>query len=160
MAEAIPLRTLDIDWADLEIAFRDNVSGVKSYLDLETGEVVAIIDERDLDADSVAREPERFEDIPGFTREEGLEVLHAFVDELPPGEQRDELRSLVGQPGALARCMERLAADVHLFNNYCMFEELCIYERLMLWLAAMGVNARHPPPAGPTLFLISSPAAV
>jgi len=112
MAEAIPLRTLEIDWADLEIAFRDNVSGVDSFLDLETGEVVAIIDENDLDARNVAREPERFSPIPGF-----------------------------------------------LFNSYCQFEELAIYERLLYWLAALGINARQAPPGGPTLFMVSSPAS-
>ena len=44
------MRTLDIDWADLEIAFRD--AGSESHLDTESGDVLSIVDgfddERDL----------------------------------------------------------------------------------------------------------------
>jgi len=156
MAEAILLKMLDVDWADLEIAFRDAISGVQSYLDLGSGEVVVIIDEHDLDAEHVARCPDRFLPIPAFSTSEGIEVLREFVAQLPSSELRRRLEFHCQAPGGLKRCLEILAESARLFDRFTRFEEQAIFERLHWWLAAHGIQAQQLPPRPPQLSLIAS----
>ena len=156
MAEAIQLKQLDVDWADLEIAFRDAVSGVQSYLDLGSGEVLVIIDENDLDAGLVTHCPDRFLPIPAFTTSEGIEVLREFIAQLPSSELRRRLDQSAQGPGGLTRCLEILAESARLFERFSRFEEQAIYQRLHWWLAAHGIQAQQPPPRPAAMALVAS----
>ncbi|MBN2360558.1 MAG: hypothetical protein JXR83_13970 [Deltaproteobacteria bacterium] len=155
MAEAISLKTLDVDWTDLEIAFRDAVSGVQSYLDLGTGEVLVVIDQHDLDADEVASCPDRFLAIPAFSTSEGIEVLREFIVQLPAGELRGRLEQGCRGAGGLKRCFEILAEEGWLLDRFTQFEEQAIYERLHWWLTAHGIRPQRPPPRSPRLALVA-----
>lgn len=155
MAEAIALRYIDIDWIDLEIAFRDSATGISSYLDLESGEVVDYVDTSDITYRLIKKYPDRFAKIPVFSTREGIEVLCSFIDQLPPSNLRAKLRRAAKGPGVLTRCLNVLAQSAHLFDRFTRFEEQAIGERLTLWLASMGLQSSQLPPFTPTLHLIS-----
>ena len=119
------MRTLTVDWADLEIAFRD-ATGAESHLDKETGEVVTLMkgfeDEPEL-RQKLKRSPGRFLRLPvvdaAFTRE----VLHTFIARLQAGAVRDKLLEAEHGPGGIARSMQMLRDDKPLFASYSRFEQ-------------------------------------
>ncbi|HEY1099410.1 MAG TPA: hypothetical protein VGF99_10795, partial [Myxococcota bacterium] len=74
------MRTIDIDWADLEIAFRD--AGSESWLDTTAGEVVSIVDGFDDEAEireRLTRFPGRFVRIPPVDKQWSTDVLARFI---------------------------------------------------------------------------------
>ena len=53
---------LDVDWADLELAFRD-ATGTENYLDLLSGEVLSVVpgfSDEEESRDQIRKEPRRF----------------------------------------------------------------------------------------------------
>ncbi|MFH1808031.1 MAG: UPF0158 family protein [Pseudomonadota bacterium] len=154
MASAIPLKTLEIDWADLEIAYRDSTTGIESFLDRETGEVVTVFDRDQPEWGLVRRQPERYLRVPGYRCEEARAVLRGFVQQLHEGETRSALEGALQSPAALSRCSEILAENALLLDDFAHFEERAIYERLMLWLGALGICAEQPPPFAVCLALV------
>jgi hypothetical protein len=146
MASAIALKTLDIDWADLEIAYRDSSTGIESYLDRETGEVLNVFDREQPEWGLVRRQPERFLRVPGYRSDEARAVLRGFVQQLHASATRATLERALQEPAALSRCSEILSQSAQLLDDFAHFEERAIYERLLLWLGALGICAEQPPP--------------
>ncbi len=145
MSAAITIKNLDIDWDDLEIAYRDSATGIESFLDLHDGEVVAIFDPKEPMKGFVARHPERYVSIPFFRRADAIVVLRSFAQKMPLGSLRERLLDALPHPGALRRCNDLLECSAKLKQQYEQFEERAIFERLLLWLTAIGVCARSAP---------------
>lgn len=156
MAAAITLRTLDIDWAELEVAYRDSAAGMQSYLDTASGELLDTHDPAD--SEQLAADPDRFAPVPVFSARDGIEVLRAFVEQLPQGPDRRLLARAARGPGALARCEVVLARAPRLGSEFRLFEEQVIAERLLYWLAALGLRARAPHPRLYSVPLVSAPS--
>ena len=76
------MRTLDIDWADLELAFRD-ATGAESWLDQESGEILTLVrgfdDERDI-KDKLKRFPTRFLKLAPVDKSFTRETLASFIE--------------------------------------------------------------------------------
>lgn len=152
------LKTLDIDWIDLEIAFRDTASGMRSYIDLVSGEVIAVGSEPDPRQRELDRDPDRYLEVPLYSSDQGVEVLRTFVTDLVAGVERQRLNSALETDAPLRRCEEVLAENALLYERFCLYEEQIIFERLLLWLVSMGVCTRDVPPtmvqSGPLLSLL------
>jgi hypothetical protein len=127
------MKTLDVDWADLEIAFRD--AGTESHLDRDSGAVLSIVDgfddERDL-RERLARFPGRFVRIVPVDRAFSLSVLERFV-----AKQRAATRTRFGdvaEPGGFSRAMALLRDDKALLSAWSRFEQnelLRVIERFL-----------------------------
>lgn len=135
------MRKLDVDWADLELAFRD-ATGAESYLDLESGEVETIVpgflDEQEL-RDRVRQEPQRFVHLEpldtGFTRS----ALEAFVATLPSGSERRALEAAQRKVGGLTRAMELLEHSTSTLEAFHRFEQGCLWAHIEGVLRSAGV---------------------
>lgn len=147
------MRTLDIDWADLEIAFRD-ATGSESWLDRDSGEVLTVIagfdDERDV-REKLKRYPGRFVRVlpleASFTRE----VLDAFIARLEKGRRRKALEDASAGPGGIARTMALLREDKPTLAAFARFEQSELVRRIEAFLADNGLRSGTTPPS-PELF--------
>lgn len=140
------MRTLNIDWADLEIAFRD--AGTESYLDLESGEVVSIVegfdDERDL-RERLARFPGRFSRIVPVDRAFAHGVIDRFVHS-QRGATKKKLAEAAAGPGGLSRVMSVLREDKAALTSFSRIEQAELLKTIETWLKAQNVSSRETAP--------------
>lgn len=141
------MRQLDVDWADLELAFRD-ATGTENYLDTRSGEVVSILsgfdDERDL-REQLVRFPGRFLRIhpldAGFTKR----VLEAFATGLPKGDLRARLDEVRHGAGGVARSMQVLHEEGRTWAQWSRFEQGELWQEVARFLVDHGIAAPRAP---------------
>jgi hypothetical protein len=147
------MRTLDIDWADLELAFRD-ATGAESWLDRESGEVLTVVkgfdDERDI-REKLKRSPQRFVRVQPLDASFTRDVLAAFIARLAPGRTKKELEEAAEGPGGIARTMALLKGDKPTLAAFARFEQAELVRRVEAFLAGHGIKSGTEPPA-PDLF--------
>jgi hypothetical protein len=135
------MRTVEIDWADLEIAFRD--AGTESYLDRDSGEVVSIVDgfddERDL-RDRLARFPGRFVRIVPVDRAFSARVVDRFLA-AQKGATARRLREAFAGAGGLSRVMAALREDKALLQSFARYEQAELLKTIEAFLTAHGLSS-------------------
>ena len=140
------MRTLDIDWADLEIAFRD--AGTESYLDLEGGDVLSIVDgfddERDL-RERLARFPGRFARIVPVDRAFTTGVVGRFVAS-QKGALKKKLTEAFDGPGGISRVMAVLKEEKGAMTAYSRLEQSELLKTIETWLKAQNVSSSEDAP--------------
>ena len=140
------MRTLDIDWADLEIAFRD--AGTESYLDTVAGEVVSIVegfdDERDI-RDRLVRFAGRFVRIPPVDKGWSTEVVGRFIAR-QRGALHARLIDAFGGVGALSRTTAMLRDDKVAWASYARFEQAELLKRIESFLKEQQVQCKEAAP--------------
>jgi hypothetical protein len=141
------MRTLDIDWADLEIAFRD--AGSESHLDTEGGDVLSIVDgfddERDL-RERLARFPGRFVRIPPVDKQWSTEVLNKFVAR-QRGALKEALVDALGGAGALSRATSILKENKSAWASFSRFEQDELLKHIEAFLKAHHLESAEAAPA-------------
>ncbi len=144
--ESVP--KLDVDWVDLELAFRD-ATGTENLLDLESGEVLCIVpgfeDEGEL-RDLIGKDPGRYLELSpvdvGFART----VMRDFLATLPGGPLREELAAGFKKTGGLTRCMELLDNDASTRGAYHRYEQARFWAHVDDVLRYAGVEPQSAPP--------------
>jgi hypothetical protein len=140
------MRTVEIDWADVEIAFRD--AGTESYLDRDSGEVLSIVDgfddERDL-RERLARFPGRFLRIVPVDRAFSEAVVARFIDRQRPAVAH-ALRDAFTGPGGLSRVMARLREDKAQLQAFARYEQAELLEHIERFLADHGLSSAEQAP--------------
>jgi hypothetical protein len=140
---------LDVDWADLELAFRD-ATGTENYLDLDTGEVVSIVpgfsDEAEL-REQLGRDPSRYLDLPPIDTTFARRVMKEFIETLPKEDLRRKLEVAFRKTGALTRCMEHLRGDERSLGSYHRFEQLRFWTHVEAMLRLAGIRPQTSPPS-------------
>lgn len=147
-------RTLDFDWADLELAFRD-ATGAESYIDRDSGEVLTLVkgfdDEKDI-RDKLKRYPERFVRIQPLDKSFTLQALRAFT-ERQTGALRSKLDDAIagGSAGSIARAMAVLKEDKAALAAFARTEQSELVRAVEQFLARHGLKSGTAPPS-PDLF--------
>lgn len=141
------MRKLDIDWADLEIAFRD--AGTESYLDKESGEVVSIVDgfddERDI-RERLTRFPGRFARIVPVDRAFTADVVSRFVQS-QKGAMKKKLTEAAAGPGGLSRFMTTVREDKSVLASFARVEQAELLKKIEAFLQAQNVSSKETAPA-------------
>lgn len=147
------MRTLDIDWADLELAFRD-ATGAESFLDRESGEVLTLVrgfdDERDV-REKLKRFPGRYLKLEPLDASFTREVLRAFIARLGSSKMKGELQDAAEGPGGIARTMALIKDDKPTLAAFARFEQAELVRRVEAFLAQHGLKSGTEPPP-PDLF--------
>ncbi len=140
---------LDVDWADLELAFRD-ATGTENFLDLLSGEVLSVVpgfSDEEESRDQIRKEPRRYLPLTpvdtGFARD----VMRTFIQGLPAGELKGKLEAGFKKTGALTRCMELLDEDRAALASFHRFEQARFWEHVDAEVRAAGVEPQTPPPS-------------
>ncbi len=146
------MRILDIDWADLELAFRD-ATGAESWLDTVSGEVLTLVkgfdDERDI-RDKLKRFPDRFVKLQPVDKSFTHDALGAFCARAPKS-LGDKMREALAAPGGIARAMALLQDDKPALASFARFEQAALVKHVEAFLEAHELRAGTAPPA-PDLF--------
>ena len=146
------MRTLNIDWADLELAFRD-ATGAQSFLDQESGEVLTLLrgfdDERDI-KDKLKRFPDRFLKLAPLDKGFTHAALAQFIGRVT-GPLHNKLRAAFEGPGGIARAMALLQDDKPTLASFARFEQAELVRAVESFLSAHGIRCGIEPPA-PDLF--------
>lgn len=141
------MRQLDVDWADLELAFRD-ATGTENYLDRQSGSVMCIMqgfdDERDL-RDALKRQPDRFIRIAPLDKGFTADVLAAFVRKLPKGDLKKKLDEVSQGAGGIARSMAVLHEDKRTWAMWARFEQGELWQRVHAFLLEHEIAAGSQP---------------
>lgn len=139
---------LDVDWADLELAFRD-ATGTENLLDLESGEVLAIVpgfmDEEEL-REQVRRDPGRYLELSPVDVAFARQVMRDFIATLPAGPLRTKLEVGSRKTGALTRCMDLLEDDEATRGAFHRYEQGRFWAHVDEVLRAAGVQPYSAPP--------------
>lgn len=140
---------LDVDWADLELAFRD-ATGTENFLDLSTGEVLAVVpgfSDEDEIRDQIAKDRARYLALDPVDTAFAREVMRAFIKGLPTSDMKRKLEVGFRKTGALTRCMELLDEDKAALSSFHRFEQMRFWEHVARTLREAGVEAQTPPPS-------------
>jgi hypothetical protein len=140
------MRTVEIDWADVEIAFRD--AGTESYLDQESGDVLSIVDgfddERDL-RERLARFPGRFVRIIPVDKAFSSAVVERFIARQKPAAAK-KLREAFSGAGGLSRVMTQLREDKALLQAFSRYEQAELLRHIEVFLASHGLASADDAP--------------
>jgi hypothetical protein len=140
------MRTLEIDWADVEIAFRD--AGTESYLDQDSGDVLSIVDgfddERDL-RERLARFPGRFVRIVPVDKAFSSAVVDRFIARQKPAIAR-KLRDEFSGAGGLSRVMATMRDDKALLQSFSRYEQAELLRHIEAFLASHGLASADQAP--------------
>lgn len=152
--------TLNLDWMDLEIAFRDT-TGTESYIDSNTGEIISVVpefeDEKEL-REMIQIAGDRYILISPVNTRFSQTVLEQFVGQMNNGDLGAKLAEEGQETGSYARCMRILREDKEALQLYYRFEQNALWDHISESLASSGVTPALPPPE-PELFEESAAAA-
>jgi hypothetical protein len=151
----MPLR---IQGADLLDAVGDNYQGTVHYLDLESGEVVAVnpdlwmsTDPEHQEMESMADDP-RFRAIDPVDSGEAWRWMDAFVYQLPDGRARAELERAIQGSRPFRRFKDALSQYPELRQEWFRSQEERLLEYARAWLEGEEIEAEiELAPSNPTL---------
>jgi hypothetical protein len=161
-------RKLKINWMELDAAFQSGSWEMHQYLDLETGEVVAITDEvaRYLEQPPDHELPDwmqemlklaeqveegygtRYIRIPEADSHEGYRDMERFISTVQSDRLRDQLWQAIQGRGAFRYFKDVLYDHPAERERWFAFEDRCIYDRISWWLESVGIepiNPKEPP---------------
>ncbi len=146
------MRQVEIDWENLKLAFEATTWGMRSFLDVETGEVYVGADDSTLaqwsDADLSGV---RYIEIPETTSREAYRDMTRFVETVGSRHLQDQLRRAIEGRDAVRYFKEILLRHSDEWERWFIFQERCVYERIGAWLRREGIEPSNPvePPSMP-----------
>lgn len=142
------MRKVDVDWLDVELAFRDTTA-TESFLDQRSGEVVSIVpgfpDEIELRA-LITRESAYFLRLTAVDTAFARDVMRRFVRRMPEGTLQRRLVALQQKTGAYTRSLALVKQDAGLYASFHRFEQTLFWDHVENYLAEAGVAPLSRPP--------------
>lgn len=160
-------RKLKINWDELATAFQTNsmdMLEVRSFLDLETGEVVSISGEAYgyLEEEPSYELPEwmqkevkkaeqveegylkRYIRVPGAETHEDYRDMERFISTVQNDRLRDRLWQAISGRGAFRYFKDILTEHPAERERWFAFSDHCLYERISWWLESEGIEPINP----------------
>ena len=140
-----------INWSDLEIAFERNSPDQESFLDLENGDLLAII-EGEPDAASrrakVANNPDRFLRVDPASSREQYRWMERFVASVADQALRERLLVAIDGKGAFRRFKDVLLAFPAERERWFTYRSDLLHFHIQTWLEHMKIDVGNQPPWG------------
>lgn len=144
------MRTLNLtkqQFQEIVDAYDMNFEGWESFLNLETGEVVAVneyeFDEEEIRelVEQIEENPDLFEPIPTKDSRTGFRDMEDFAETLEEGELRDELLDILsGGRRIFRRFKDALYADKNVQERYYRFVDERNRMRVKEWLDSLDLK--------------------
>lgn len=142
------MRKVDVDWLDVELAFRDTTA-TESFLDQRSGEVFSVVpgfpDEVELRG-LIAREAKHFLRLMPVDTAFARDVMRRFVERMPEDTLQRRLVALQRKTGAYTRCLALLKQDAGLYASFHRFEQTLFWDHVENYLADAGISPMSRPP--------------
>jgi len=142
---------ITVNWSDLEIAFERNSPNQESFLDLETGDLLAIIDgEPDAAArrTKVAQNPNRFVRIDPASSREQYRWMERFVASVAEPTLRERLLIAIDGKGAFRRFKDVLLAFPAERERWFTYRSDLLHFHMQTWMDHAKIEFANPPPWG------------
>jgi hypothetical protein len=142
---------IHLNWSDLEIAFERNSPDQESFLDLENGDLLAIV-EGEPDAASrrakVAAHPERYLRIDPASSREQYRWMERFVPSVTDLALRERLLVSIDGKGAFRRFKDVLLAFPGERERWFAYRSEVLHFHIQTWIDHMKIEVANPPPWG------------
>jgi hypothetical protein len=142
---------ITVNWSDLEIAFERNSPEQESFLDLENGDLLAIID-GEPDAPSrrakVANNPARYLRVDPASSREQYRWMERFVSSVSDQTLRERLLVAIDGKGAFRRFKDVLLAFPAERERWFSYRSELLHFHIQTWLEHMKIEVANPPPWG------------
>src|SRR5687767_13106041 len=142
---------INVNWSDLEIAFERNSPDQESFLDLENGDLLAII-EGEPDAASrrakVANNPDRFLRVDPASSREQYRWMERFVASVADQALRERLLVAIDGKGAFRRFKDVLLAFPAERERWFAYRSDLLHFHIQTWLEHMQIQVANTPPWG------------
>jgi hypothetical protein len=139
------------DWSALETAFEHNAPETHSYLDLETGQVVTIVDSRPEDDDkrlAIRRSPAHFAHLDPASSREQYRWMERFVSSVEDKALRDRLVLAIDGKGAFRRFKDVLLSYPVERDRWFSYRSTLLHIYINGWLRSKDVALGENPPWG------------
>jgi hypothetical protein len=140
-----------INWSDLEIAFERNSPDQESFLDLENGDLLSIV-EGEPDAAArrakVANNPDRYIRIDPASSREQYRWMERFVGTVQDQPLRERLLVAIDGKGAFRRFKDVLLAFPAERERWFAHRSDLLHLHIQTWIEHMNVQVAVPPPWG------------
>lgn len=140
-----------INWSDLEIAFERNSPDQESFLDLENGDLLSIV-EGEPDAAArrakVANHPDRYIRIDPASSREQYRWMERFVSTVQDQPLRERLLVAIDGKGAFRRFKDVLLAFPAERERWFAHRSDLLHLHIQTWIEHMNVQVAAPPPWG------------
>ena len=138
-------KTLKIYLDELCSAMDDSSYEHDYYLDLETGEILLILDYMDDEEskklrDNIDEEPDRYERIPKAESHEGYEDMEDFIATVEDEHLAELLEVAINGKGAFRRFKDVLARHPEERERWFRFKDERMEQRALEWLEDIGVS--------------------
>ena len=143
---------ITINWSDLEIAFERNSPDQESFLDLENGDLLAII-EGEPDAAArrakVANNPDRYLRVDPASSREQYRWMERFVASVADQALRERLLVAIDGKGAFRRFKDVLLAFPAERERWFTYRSDLLHFHIQTWLEHMKIEVAEPAALGP-----------
>jgi hypothetical protein len=142
---------ITVNWSDLEIAFERNSPEQESFLDLENGDLLSIV-EGEPDAPArrakVANNPNRYLRVDPASSREQYRWMERFVGSVADQALRERLLVAIDGKGAFRRFKDVLLAFPAERERWFTYRAELLHFHIQTWLEHMQVEVANPPPWG------------
>jgi hypothetical protein len=142
---------LTVNWSDLEIAFERNSPDQESFLDLDNGDLLAIV-EGEPDAAArrakVANNPGRYLRVDPASSREQYRWMERFVTSVSDQALRERLLVAIDGKGAFRRFKDVLLAFPAERERWFGYRSDLLHFHIQTWLEHMQIQVANPPPWG------------
>ena len=142
---------INVNWSDLEIAFERNSPDQESFLDLENGDLLSII-EGEPDAAArrarVAAHPDRFLRVDPASSREQYRWMERFVGSVSEPALRERLLIAIDGKGAFRRFKDVLLAFPAERERWFSYRSELLHFHIQTWLDHMKIEVANQPPWG------------
>jgi hypothetical protein len=142
---------ITVNWSDLEIAFERNSPDQESFLDLENGDLLSIIEgEPDTEArkSKVASNPTRYLRVDPASSREQYRWMERFVGSVQDQPLRERLLVAIDGKGAFRRFKDVLLAFPAERERWFVYRAELLHLHIQTWLDHLNVEVAEPPPWG------------
>jgi len=142
---------ITVNWSDLEIAFERNSPDQESFLDLENGDLLSIID-GEPDAASrrakVAANPSGYLRIDPASSREQYRWMERFVSSVADLPLRERLLIAIDGKGAFRRFKDVLLAFPAERERWFVYRSEVLHFHIQTWIEHTKIEVVNPPPWG------------
>ena len=140
-----------INWSDLEIAFERNSPEQESFLDLENGDLLSIV-EGEPDAAArrakVSNNPDRYVRVEPASSREQYRWMERFVGLVQDQALRERLLVAIDGKGAFRRFKDVLLAFPAERERWFAHRSELLHLHIQTWIEHMQIQVANPPPWG------------
>ena len=142
---------ITVNWSDLEIAFERNSPDQESFLDLENGDLLSIV-EGEPDAAArrakVANNPDRYLRVDPASSREQYRWMERFVASVSDPALRERLLVAIDGKGAFRRFKDVLLAFPAERERWFAYRSDLLHFHIQTWLEHMQIEVANQPPWG------------